>query len=210
MTRDRAAHSPRLTAPDRDSLGPESQRIYDELADPDGRFLRGLGGPGGLRLHSPRLAEAVQPLGDFLRFESSITPWMREVAILTTAREIDSDFEWAAHEPEARRVGVEPEIIEVIKRRRGTEGLPEPAAAIIDLGREAIAVHKVSAVTYSRALRSFGPTRLVELTSLMGQYMATGLLIAVFDYRPDSDDAQLPHRRRPRALHRSRTDASDQ
>ena len=31
---------------------------------------------------------------------------MREVAILTTAREMDSQFEWVAHEPEAIKEGV--------------------------------------------------------------------------------------------------------
>jgi hypothetical protein len=43
---------------------------------------------------------------------------VREMAILTTARELDSQFEWAAHESEALGEGISREIIEVIKHRK--------------------------------------------------------------------------------------------
>ena len=39
---------------------------------------------------------------------------MRELAILTTAREMDSQFEWVAHEPEALKEGVEQSVIDVV------------------------------------------------------------------------------------------------
>jgi len=50
---------------------------------------------------------------------------VRELAILTTARELDSQFEWAAHEPEALSEGISLEIIEIIKHRKNTNGLDE-------------------------------------------------------------------------------------
>ena len=46
----------RLPLPRRDELGPEGRRIYDSIADPNGGTLRGLRGPGGIRLHSEELA----------------------------------------------------------------------------------------------------------------------------------------------------------
>jgi 4-carboxymuconolactone decarboxylase len=43
---------------------------------------------------------------------------VRELAILTTARELDSQFEWAAHEPEALGEGISREIIEASSTAR--------------------------------------------------------------------------------------------
>jgi hypothetical protein len=35
------------------------QRTYDSLADPKGRTIRGLRGPGGILLHSPELSRGA-------------------------------------------------------------------------------------------------------------------------------------------------------
>src|SRR5438552_8069 len=101
----------------RDELDAEGQRIYDSLADPRGASLRGLRGPGGLHLHGPELARHTRALNRYLRYEAGLGGRLRELAILVTARELDSQFEWAAHEAEARREGVSDEVIETIRHR---------------------------------------------------------------------------------------------
>src|SRR5207302_10010301 len=99
----------RLSLPRRDELDAEGQRIYDSLADPQGVSLRGLRGPGGIHLHSPGLARHARPLNRYLRHEAGPGGRLRELAILVTARELDSQFEWPAHEAEALREGLAPE-----------------------------------------------------------------------------------------------------
>ncbi len=47
---------------------------------------------------------------------------IREVAILTAAREADSQFEWVQHEAIALREGLEPAVIDVIRHRKSTAG----------------------------------------------------------------------------------------
>ena len=93
---------------------------------------------------------------------------VRELAILPTARELDSQFEWAAHEPEALNEGISPEIIEVIKHRKGTNGLDEADAIVIELGREIFGARKVASATFPRSLGQFGRRALVDLVALMG------------------------------------------
>src|SRR5438067_2411825 len=88
----------RLPLPQRDELDTEGQRIYDSLADPRGGSLRGLRGPGGIHLHSPELARHTRALNRYLRQEAGLGGRVRELAILVTARELDSPFEWAARE----------------------------------------------------------------------------------------------------------------
>ena len=134
----------RLPLPRRDELDAEGQRIYDSLADPQGASLRGLRGPGGIHLHSPALASHTRPLNHYLRHEAELGGRLRELAILVTARELDSQFEWAAHEAEARREGLSPEIIETVRHRRDTGGLAEGDAVVIELGREIFTARKVA------------------------------------------------------------------
>ena len=74
----------------------------------------------------------------------------REIAILTVAREMDSRFEWAAHEPEALKEGVSQDIIDVIKHRKSTQGLDETYAAIIEFGRQIFRDHKVTSEAFAR------------------------------------------------------------
>src|SRR5207249_8449720 len=111
-----------------------------------------------------------RPVNRYLRYESGLGGRIREIAILVTARALDSQFEWAAHENEALREGVPPEIIDIIKHSRSTAGLAEADAAVIDLGREIFTARAVSPATFARALAQFGRGKLVDLVALMGNY----------------------------------------
>ena len=188
----------RLPLPRRDELDAEGQRIYDSLADPTGGSLRGLRGPGGIHLHSPQLARHSRPLNRYLRQEAGLGGRLRELAILVTARELDSQFEWAAHEAEALREGLSPEVIETIRHRRDTAGLAEVDAVVIELGREIFTARQVSLATFAHALTLFGRRKLVDLVALMGNYAATAALLTAFDMQLDRDQAPpLPVQGRP-------------
>jgi 4-carboxymuconolactone decarboxylase len=177
----------RLPLPRRDELDAEGQRIYDSLANPQSVSLRGLRGPGGIHLHSPQLARHTRPLNRYLRYEAGLDGRLRELAILVTARELDSRFEWAAHEEEARREGLSAEIIETIRHRRDTAGLDEADAVVIALGREIFTARKVNATTFARALALFGRKKLVDLVALMGNYAATAAMLTAFDMQLDPE-----------------------
>jgi 4-carboxymuconolactone decarboxylase len=175
----------RLPLPIREELDDTGQRTYDSLADPKGGTIRGLRGPGGILLHSPELSRHTRPLNRYLRHEAGLGGRVRELAILTTARELDSQFEWAAHEPEALSEGISQEIIDVIKHRKDTSGLGEADAIVIELGREIFGARKVSAATFTRALRQFDRRGLVNLVALMGNYAGTAALLTAFDMQLD-------------------------
>ena len=179
----------RLPLPRREELDNAAQRAYDSLADPDGRTIRGLRGPGGILLHSPELSRYARPLNRYLRHEAGLGGRVRELAILTTARELDSQFEWAAHEPEAIREGISREIIEIIKHRKETSGLDEADAIVIELGRQIFGARKVASATFARSLRQFGRRGLVDLVALMGNYAGTAAVLTAFDMQLDPGQA---------------------
>ncbi len=181
----------RLPLPKRDDLDDPTREIYDYFADPAGGAYVGLRGPGGIRLYSPRLLERVQALNRYLRREAGIDTRVRELAILVTARELDSQFEWTAHEPEALTAGVSRDNVDMVKYRRPVDGVDETDAVIIEFGRQMFGARKVTSETFARALRLFGPRKLVDVVSLMGNYAATAALLTAFDVQLHPGKAPL-------------------
>ena len=180
----------RLPLPKREDLDEAGKRAYDRAATP-GKSIVGLRGPGGIALYSSKTVELRSEFNAYLRFKV-FDPKVREVAILAVAREMDSQFEWAAHEPEALKEGVPAAVIDVIKYRNSTEGLDETYAAIIELGRQTFGDHKVTPEAFARVKKLFEPTKLVELVLLMGNYAATAALLTAFDMQVPEGKPRLP------------------
>jgi 4-carboxymuconolactone decarboxylase len=165
----------RLPAIKREDLDDAGKKLYDSRGPVDSF------GPGAIRLYSLPVAEYMGNLNDFLRHKSGLDPRLVELAILVTARESDSEYEWTAHEPQGLKAGLQPEIIDVVKYRKSTNGLAEKDAVIIALGREVLGKHHVSSETAARALNLFGKQGLVNIVSLIGDYAATAILLNSFD-----------------------------
>lgn len=183
----------RLPLPKRDALDEAGQKIFDHHQDPAGGSIAGLQGPGGIKLHSPKLAAAGQPATRYLRREAGFPGALRELIILIAAREMDSKFEWAAHEPEALKEGLDQSVIDVVKHKRPTDGLPETEATVIAFGRQLFRDKRVQPAVFAKALAIFGERQLVDMVSLMGNYAATALLLAAFDMQlPDGEVKELP------------------
>jgi 4-carboxymuconolactone decarboxylase len=181
----------RLPLPKREDLDDAGKRAYDRANTP-GKSIVGLRGPGGITLYSTKTVEARAQFSNHLRFDV-FPPNVREVAILAVAREMDSQFEWAAHEPEALKEGVPADVIDAIKHRKSTQGLDETYAAIIELGRQTFGDHKVTSDCFARVKKLFPPTKLVELVMLMGNYAATAALLTAFDMQlPEGQKPLLP------------------
>lgn len=175
----------RLPLPKREEMDELGRQLFDRATDPKGGTIRGLKGPSGIQLHSPRLAQHASPLNRYLRYEAGFSGRVRELAILTTARECDSRFEWAAHEPAALKEGISMSLIDIIKHRRSTAELAAADATIIELGREIFGARKVTPETYARAEKQFGRRGLVDLVSLMANYAGTAAILTAFDMQLD-------------------------
>jgi len=170
----------RLPLVKRETLDEAGKKTYDETAG-DPRSLVGLQGPGGIRLHSPKLAETTRPSNQYLRFDTKLGRRLSELAILVTAREMNQQFEWTAHEITAQKEGLPQETIDVVKYRKPVAGLGEKEASIITLGREVFQKRAVSSATFAKALQLFGDETLVDIVGLMGNYASTSVLLDVFD-----------------------------
>jgi 4-carboxymuconolactone decarboxylase len=165
----------------REELDDEGRRFYDAITGPESRTLVGLAGPSGIWLHSPKLGACMRAANQYLRYETNLGRRLTELAILVTARELDNQFEWTAHEPAALAAGLEPAIVDIVKHRLPVQGLDERAAVIIAFGREVFRTRIVSADTFAEALRLFGRKGVVDLAALMGNYAMTAVILGAVD-----------------------------
>ena len=171
----------RLPLPKRESLDDDAKQIFDHFLDPKGDTYVGIRGPGGIRLHSPKLSRLTQEVNHYLRHDSGISKRVRELAILATARELNHQFEWVAHEPAALKVGIPQEIVDIIKYRKPIDDLDETDGVVIEFCRQLMGARKVEPETFAKAHRIFGTKMLVDIVSVVGSYAATGALLTAFD-----------------------------
>jgi 4-carboxymuconolactone decarboxylase len=129
----------------------------------------------------------MRAVNQYLRYETTLDRRLTELAILVTARELDQQFEWTAHEPAALKEGLEPAMIDVVKHRKPVDGLGEKEAVIVSFGREVFRERKVRAGTFARAIELFGSRGVVDLAALMGNYASTAVILNAVDQhlRPD-------------------------
>jgi len=181
----------RLPLVAREAMDEQGKRFYDAVTSPQSRTLVGLQGPSGIWLHSPELGERMRAVNQYLRYETALERRLTELAILVTARELDNQFEWTAHEPVALKEGLDPEVIDVVKYRKPTSGLGTKEALIISLGRKLFRERKVDSETFAHALEVFGPRGIVELAAVMGNYAGTAIMLNMVDQRLRPDQTPL-------------------
>jgi 4-carboxymuconolactone decarboxylase len=109
---------------------------------------------------------------------------LMSLAVLITAREHDSQYDWTMNEAAARKDGVDPGIIDVVRLRRPLVGLREKEAILIQFGRELFGKHYVTAETYARARQVFGQRDLSDfIVGLMAPHAREAALLTAFDQR---------------------------
>jgi 4-carboxymuconolactone decarboxylase len=167
----------RLPAPKREDLPADWQETWDRVWS-----TRSPGqGPQSVLMHVPPLAVRVAEAGDHLRMHGQLDPADRELAMLSTSREVESRFEWQAHEPIGLKEGVRPEAIEVVRSKGSTESLKPRERIIIEVVRSLYRQHRISDELFQEALNEFGRERLVELVALAGHYGLLGFILNGFE-----------------------------
>lgn len=146
-------------------------------------------GPTHITIYSPRERGLGIPTGE----SSPVGARYFQLAVLIMAREIDQAYEWSAHEPAARRQGLEPSVIDVVKYDKDVAGLADKDATLITFGRTLYREHHVSSELWAKMVRLFGRQHTVQLMMIMGDYFRVGFMLnAVDQHLPPDRDALLP------------------
>lgn len=185
----------RLPVINRDQLDAAGKKAYDLTAGGAGKVAQPTG-PSSISLYSAGVAEPMRMLNNYLRRENNLLgKQITELAILTAAREFDSNYIWSAHEPTALKVGVPQATIDVIKYRKDAAAVAGKEGLAINVGRQIFRDHKLDSATYAKAMEAFGKQGLVEMVAIMGDYSANALFLHAFDQHvPPNRKPLLPPR----------------
>jgi 4-carboxymuconolactone decarboxylase len=187
----------RLTTLTPDKMTPAQREAYDRIVEARSRVPQdgvhdavyqpmrpnadgSLGGPFNAWVRSPLVGPALVALGGALRFRTTLAPRLIELAILVVAREWTAQYEWYAHARFAANAGIEPEIIESIRRNDGPP-LARPAdRAVYAFAVELLRTRGVSEPTYQALLAQVGEPGVVELVGLLGFYTTVSMTLNTF------------------------------
>jgi len=173
----------RLPYLQRKDLDEKSQKIYDTLPgrSPEG-FLRG---PLAFAAYNPSAAKALFDLHNAAVGEGTLTPHVRELAILVACRETNYSLEWNAHEPAARKAGVDPKVIELVRGNGQLAGIDDKDAAVIRFGRQMFRDKKMDSATFARVVELYGRRGAMDMVAVMNTYAVSGFYaIAVDEHMP--------------------------
>ena len=149
-------------------------------------------GPTHVTIYSPRELDLGIPSGE----KSPVGPRYFQLAVLITAREIDQQYEWSAHEPAGLRQGLEQSVIDVVKYDRDVAGLSDKDATLITFGRALFREHRVSSELWQKMVSHFGRQHTVQIMTIMGEYFRVGFMLnAVDQHLPPTRTALLPLKR---------------
>jgi 4-carboxymuconolactone decarboxylase len=182
-----------------DQLTPGQQALTDaiksgpraKLASSGASKPGPLGGPFNVWLRSPGIGNLVQQLGEEIRFRSSLAGKLNELAILVTARNWTSQYEWVAHHKLALEGGLDPGIAEDIAQGRRPSGMDEDETLVYEFSRELQQTQGVSDAMYARAVARFGERGVVDLISVNGFYVLVSMCLNV-DRTPVPPGTPLP------------------
>jgi 4-carboxymuconolactone decarboxylase len=182
----------RIPLPGRDDLDANQRAVYDKVVQgPRGAIV----GPLRAAIHNAELADRWQALGELLRYRTSLSARLSELAILLTARHWDSQFEWFAHEPPARKAGLPEAVIAAVREGRRPERMEADEDAVHDYVEELLRLHVVAEGKHRRVRELLGVAGVVELTALIGYYSMVALTLNAHELPlPEGVKPPLPKR----------------
>lgn len=179
---------PRLPDLNPETLTPEQRRVHDAIvAGPRGAVQ----GPLRVWLTSPALADRAQALGQFARFDSSLSKDLSELAILVTARIWSSGFEWAHHAPIALSAGIPQDAIDAIGLAHRPQFDCAKRQAVFDCAVELHRDRRISDARFAAGMAALGDVGMVDLVGICGYYTLISMTINAFEV-PDGDGPKLP------------------
>jgi 4-carboxymuconolactone decarboxylase len=151
-------------------------RVYQSIAaGPRG----GVRGPFNALLRSPDLADRVQKVGEYLRFNTSLPARLNELAILVNARFWGSKYEWYAHRPLAEKAGLAPSIGEALAQNKRPETMQADETVVYEFCTALHTVHTVDDTLFDRAVAALGERGVMDLIGVSGYYTLVSMVLNV-------------------------------
>ena len=165
---------------------------YHEVVDDVLKVFGQVRGPFSILLHSPKLAERVLNLGNFLRSDSIVEAKDRSLAILVAAREREGAYVWAAQVAAARRAGVREEVIDLIRAKGDPAKLPAEERDIVTYAQQLVRKNRIDQAAFDALKNRHDVQWLVELTVAANYYGFLSGVVNAFEVPAPPDGDKLP------------------
>src|SRR3984893_10269595 len=167
-----------------DKMTPAQRTVAEAImSGPRGR----MSGPFNAWLRSPELADRLQKVGEYVRFNTSLDKRLNEMAIIMTAQYWGSQYEWYAHAPLAIKAGLDPEIVAALGAGDNPEKMKDDEAWVSEITTQLRRDHGVNDAIYAKAVEKFGENGVMDLVAVNGYYDVVSLTLNVAHVSPPAD-----------------------
>ncbi len=175
----------RLKTIENANMTKRQRQIYEEIVSGPRGQVRG---PLNIWLYRPELADRAQRLGQYCRYYTTLEPRLSELAILTTARIWDAEFEWQAHVPHALSGGLDSLVIDSLGADQTPNFANEDEEIVYRVTREINTNRQLSDKTYNQVIKVLGVDATVDLIGLLGYYALISMTIKAFNIPSIEDE----------------------
>lgn len=172
-----------------EELTPPQKAWADDIAVPPRNAKFG-NPPYRAYIRSPDLAPRLSALSDYLRWNTSLSPRLSELAILITAREWTAQYEWFAHYPLALKGGLDPKVADAIAAGKRPDTMKDDEAALYDLATALYRDRKVSDAVYKAAREKFGERGIMDIIGIIGYYDLVSMTLITMQAAPPNDSVK--------------------
>lgn len=151
----------------------------NELAQKVAGSRGAMRGPFVPALHSPGVLRAIEATGAYVRFHNSLPDDLKELATLVVGRFWGAQYEWYAHARLAVQCGVDPAIVEAIRKGEAPNSLTPAQEAIYNFCVELNGTHGVHDQTFAAVASRFGTRGVMDLIGICGHYSMISMILNV-------------------------------
>lgn len=149
----------------------------------------GLGHPARIWLQSPEFALRGQKLGEFVRFDTSFSPRLAELAILVTVHHWGARYPWSVHKPAALKAGLDPQVVAAIEHGGAPVFADATEKIVYDFAQTLLREKRVGDALYRTATATLGRKGVVELIGILGYYSMISMTLNTFEVPPQESTA---------------------
>jgi len=168
---------------DPSKLPPSVQAMLDLIAAKRRAHGEQFGGPYLALFNHPALAERIEALGYFLKFEGVLPRTAYQFIVLSVARATGAAFEWHDHVKHALSEGLPQSLVDGIADN-SSANLPHPYGLLRDILASTMAWRAVPDALQIQAAAEWGKEGLVEIVVLSGFYQRFAAINQGFDIHP--------------------------
>jgi 4-carboxymuconolactone decarboxylase len=161
------------------TMTPRQRESYQKIVSGP---RKGASGPFNALLRSPDVADRVQLVGEYVRFQTTIPAALNEMAILITGRFWGAQFEFWAHRRLALAAGLPEAIIDAIAAGRRPAPMSDDQRVVYDFCSELFRDRAVSDAAFKAIVDRFGDQGVIDLIAAAGYYSIVSMVLNVDRY----------------------------